>query len=1061
MRAPIAAAAALGLLAGAQASSARPEVDLARPSIAAYGEREGLPQGTIHAIAFDRSGYLWVGTQDGAARFDGRSWEPLDMPDRAVSNYVRAVAGTRDGSLWFGREEGGAVRRREGVAEIFDGASGLPSGRVNHLLETSDGTLWAATHGGGVARFDGTRFVTAGGGLPDARVWKLLERRSASGRTRLVAACEGGVAELDEEGRFTPIDLGTPLAGFSANALLETDDAGGASLWIGTFGAGLFRVRPGGVTRFGAGEGLGSLFVTSLAATGPRGAETVWVGTRDAGLSRLRGGAFEPVALGPEPLSIYSLAGGGVGAPETLWVGTRLSGLLRVQPTPWAPFDADSGLPGDQVFSFLETRGTDGAPEIWIGTSRGAALLRDGRLSVHGPAEALPAGEVRSFAEVRGPGEKTEIWASLTGAGIFRREGARWRPIEARPAFRSDDASVLLATRDEAGRPVVWAGSERSGLGRLAAGRWTTLGEEDGLPARSLLSLLETRTGSRRTLWAGTRGGGLAEVSDGRVVRVHDRSNGLPNNVVLALAEVTLPGGPRELWVGTRGGLARRSLDDPGAGWSLLSEESRPPLPSDVVLSIAPVPGGAVYHGTNRGVARLEPSRSGGGLEIAAFGTNEGLPSAACNQGSLVDGAGRVWISTAAGAALFDPARASAAKPSLHPLVLERFVAGGAARPTAGAVTLRRREADVAFEFALLAYHGQSLVRYRTQLDGWEAAPSEWTTAHLREYTNLPPGEYVFRVWGRDADGTVSGPLEVPFRVTQAFWRRPAALVLWSLLAAALGLAVVHLRERRLRRKAAELEALVRLRTRELEAARDAAQAAMESKARFLAHMSHEVRTPLSAVLGYADLLAEELRERGAEDLLPDVEKIERAARQQLSLVNEALDLSKLEAGGAELLLTEFDAEALVREVAETAWPLLKKGRNRLETRGVDGLGRVLSDEGKLRQVLLNLLSNAARFTEEGTITVEAGVDGGFLTIRVTDTGIGMTPEQRERLFKPFSQATPGHAARFGGTGLGLVISRGYCELLHGSLELESEPGAGSTFTVRVPARLDRRGSGR
>ena len=113
------------------------------------------------------------------------------------------------------------------------------------------------------------------------------------------------------------------------------------------------------------------------------------------------------------------------------------------------------------------------------------------------------------------------------------------------------------------------------------------------------------------------------------------------------------------------------------------------------------------------------------------------------------------------------------------------------------------------------------------------------------------------------------------------------------------------------------LEALVRLRTRELETARDAAQAAMESKARFLAHMSHEVRTPLSAVLGYADLLAEELRERGADDLLPDVEKIERAARQQLSLVNEALDLSKLEAGGAELHLTEFDAEALVREDAE------------------------------------------------------------------------------------------------------------------------------------------------
>lgn len=1061
MRAPIAAIAALGLLAGAPLSGVRAEVDLARPSVATYGERDGLPQGTVHAIAFDRSGYLWVGTQDGAARFDGRSWHPFDMPDRAVSNYVRSVVGTRDGSLWFGREEGGAVRRRGGVTEVFDGAAGLPAARVNHLLETADGTLWAATHGGGIARFDGARFEPVGSGLPDPRVWTLLERRDASGKARLVAACEGGVAELGEGERFSPIDLGVSLAGFSVNALLETEDGGERSLWVGTFGAGLFRVRAGGVTRFGPEEGLGSRFVTSLAATGPRGSQTVWVGTRDAGLYRLRGGAFEGVALGAEPLSIYALAGGGAGAPETLWVGTRLSGLLRVQPTPWAPFDADSGLPGDEVFSFFETRGAEGGPEVWIGTSRGAALLRGGRLAVIGPASALPAGEVRSFAEVRGPGEASEIWASLTGAGIFRREGPRWRPIEARPAFRSDDASVLLATRDEAGRPVVWAGSERSGLGRFAAGRWTTLGESEGLPARSVLSLLETRTGSRRTLWAGTRGGGLAEVADGRVVKIHDRTNGLPNNVVLSLAEVALPGGPRELWVGTRGGLARRSLEDPGETWSLLTEESRPQLPSDVVLSIAPVPGGPVFLGTNRGVARLAPSRARGGLEVAVFGTNEGLPSATCNQGSLVDAAGRVWISTASGAAIFDPARTSAAKPAPHPLVLERFVAGGAARPTDGAVTLRPREADVAFEYALLAYHGPSLLRYRTQLGGREATPTEWTTAHRREYTNLPPGEYVFRVWGRDADATVSGPLEVPFRVTQAFWRRPAALVLWSLLAAALGLAVVHLRERQLRRKASDLEALVRLRTRELEAARDAAQEAMESKARFLAHMSHEVRTPLSAVLGYADLLGEELRERGAEDLLPDVAKIQRAARQQLALVNEALDLSKLEAGGAELHLTEFDAAALVREVAETAWPLVKRGHNRLETRGVDGLGRVLSDEGKLRQVLLNLLSNAARFTEGGTVSVEAAIDGGFLTIRVADTGIGMTPEQRERIFTPFAQASPGHAARFGGTGLGLVISRGYCELLHGSLEMESEPGVGSTFTVRVPARLDRRGTGR
>jgi len=131
--------------------------------------------------------------------------------------------------------------------------------------------------------------------------------------------------------------------------------------------------------------------------------------------------------------------------------------------------------------------------------------------------------------------------------------------------------------------------------------------------------------------------------------------------------------------------------------------------------------------------------------------------------------------------------------------------------------------------------------------------------------------------------------------------------------------------------------------------------------------MSHEVRTPLNAILGYAEILSEDLRERGVEDLVADLDKISRAARQQLSLVNEALDHSKLEAGGAELHLTEFDAGRLVREAAETAWPLMRRGHNRLATSGLETLGTAFTDEGKLRQVLLNLLSNASRFTEDGS----------------------------------------------------------------------------------------------
>lgn len=1032
---------------------------LARPSVRTFTERDGLPQATVHAVAFDREGFLWVGTQDGAARFDGRAWMPVDLPGKAVSRFVRTVLPTRDGSVWLGKEEGGLVRLRDGKGDVFDRSDGLPSGRVNHLLEAADGTVWAATHGGGVARFTGAGFLGVSEGLPDLRVWRLLERPGADGKPRLLAACEGGVAELGPEGRWTKIDLGAALSGISANSLLATGEGRDAALWVGTFGAGVFRRRDGRVDRFGPDRGLAGQLVTSLASTtGPSGEPVVWAGTRDAGLFRLAGEVFEPVRAGPSLAEVYTLAAGTGVNSGTLWVGTRLAGLSRVQEAPWAAFDRATGLPGDQVFAFLEEKGPGGGPAIWLGTSSGVAVLEDGRLVVEGAGSGLPASQVRSLVSLPAPGGRREIWASLVGGGLWRREGGRWRSVDARPAFRSDDAGVLLADEDESGRPVLWVGSERSGLGRYAGGRWEVRGVDGGLPAESVLSLLATRGAAGRTLWVGTRGGGLAEIAGGRVVAVHDRQTGLPNNHVLALAEVTGPDGRRELWAGTRGGVARRPLDAPGAAWTVLSEETVPALPNDNVFTIAAVPGGDVFLGTNRGVARLRRGAAvAKGLEVAAYGTNEGLPGGACNQGSLVDGRGRVWIATSAGAAVFDPARSAPRPRGPQPLVVERVEVDGLARPASGPLHLAPSERRVVFEMALLAFHGESQIRYRSHLQGWEPAPTEWAVSARREFTNLSPGRYVFRAWGRDADGVESGPVEVTLEVAAPWWRHPVALVLWAVLLAGLGLAALRVREAALHRRADELEELVRVRTRELSEARDAAEAATESKSRFLAHMSHEVRTPLNAIVGYSDLMTEELRDRGLDDLLPDLEKIRRAAGHQLAVVTEALDLSKIEAGRAELHVTEFDAGRLVRETLEMVAPLAKKGHNRLAASGLEGLGTLRTDEAKLRQVLLNLLGNAARFTERGTISVEAARTETELTIRVRDTGVGMTPEQLGRVFTPYAQAGSGTSARYGGTGLGLVISRGYCELMRGGLEAESEPGRGSVFTVRIPARLERR----
>jgi signal transduction histidine kinase/ligand-binding sensor domain-containing protein/ActR/RegA family two-component response regulator len=996
--------------------------------------RDGLPQQSVNAIVQARNGYLWLGTFEGLVRWNGVEFQVHD--ERNLPGLrnprVRAIHEDADGTLWIGTL-GGLARLQDGRASTLAVEQGLAGQAVQSVIRARSGSLWVAT-ATGLSRLDAGRVrnYTVRDGLPHDGVRVVAE----DGAGRLWAGTDAGLARLEGE-RFVPVKLAEGLV--QVASLDPTRDGG---LLVGTRAQGVFRLRGGELRNWAVAEGLPTPNVTAVLEDAKG---SVWVGTSCGGLARIREDAVEVLDTkgGLPGDCLWSLAEDHEGS---LWVGTS-AGLVRLSDLKAVTWTKRAGLSDDNVRVVLETRDRS----LWVGTDGGGLDHIRGREVTHfGAAQGLPNPFIRALHE----DDDGTLWVGTHGGGLARYAQGRFTVFTTRDGLPNDTISAVHRLRD--GRLLVGTFSGPAHVmheGRfhpfLVAGQPTPWG---------LVVVAEDAAGA---LWLGTYDQGLLRVKDG-VATHYTTRNGLPNDSVFAVREDA----DGNLWIATNTGVSRFREGAFQTATTALG------LFDNAAFNVLDDGRGSLWLTSNRGLTRVDRRSLVEALdgkrprvEATLFGKADGLGSNQCNgvvqPSSVRLRDGRLAVATAGGLSLLDPAHLP--RNALPPPVVVDAVLVDGRRLDAGAGPVPWSAQRFEFRYDGLSFLVPERVVFRYRLEGFDTEWVEAGTRRVAHYNSLPPGPYTWRVQARNNDGVWNEQgASVAFRLATPPWRRWWALLLGGLALGGATLSALNVRDRMLRRQNRLLEARVEERTAELEqtlrrlegseaAARESearANEANRAKSVFLANMSHELRTPLNAVIGFAQVLERQSTASGRDR--ESLRIIQRSGEHLLGLINDVLSLARIEAGRLTLVPGPFDLRALFGSVHDMV-------RERAEARGLDLTFEldaslppsVLGDAGRLRQVLLNLLGNAVKFTERGGVVLRARWQEGRADVEVEDTGAGISADELPQLFEPFVQTESGRRAREG-TGLGLVISRQIVQLMGGDIAVRSTRGEGTRFHFHV-----------